>query len=59
MPGQGVVVLGGYVNALGLVRALAARGIPTAVVSNKPFDIAHLSRCVSAHDRAVGVEERA
>ncbi len=58
MPGQGVVVLGGYVNALGVVRALAARGIPTAVVRNKPFDLAHLSRYVSAHERVVGVEER-
>lgn len=58
MQARGVVVLGGYVNALGVVRALAARGVATAVVRNKPFDIAHLSRCVSAHDRVAGVEER-
>ena len=45
-------------NALGIVRALAARGIPTAVVSNKPFDIAHLSRFVTASERVAGVEER-
>jgi len=56
--GRGVVVVGGYVNALGVVRALAARGIPTAVVTNQPFDIAHLSRWVCAHERIDGIGER-
>ena len=58
MAAQGVVVLGGYVNALGVVRALHARGIATAVVTTKPFDIAHLSRCVSSHVAVAGVEEQ-
>ena len=58
MTGPGVVVLGGYVNALGVVRALAARGLPTAVVANQPFDIAHLSRHVAAHERVTRLEER-
>lgn len=54
----GAVVIGGYVNGLGLVRALAARGVPTAVVTTKPYDIAHHSCWVSAHASAPGIEER-
>jgi predicted ATP-grasp superfamily ATP-dependent carboligase len=54
----GAVVVGGYVNGLGLVRALAARGIATAVVTTKPYDIAHRSRWVSAVDAAPGIEDR-
>jgi hypothetical protein len=45
----GAVVIGGHINGLGLVRALAAHGVPTAVVTTSPFDIADRSRCVSAH----------
>lgn len=45
----GVVVLGGYVNALGVVRSLAARGWTVAVITSQPFDIAHHSRHVVAH----------
>jgi predicted ATP-grasp superfamily ATP-dependent carboligase len=44
----GAVVIGGYVNGLGVVRALAARGVPVAVVRTQPFDIAHRSRHVVA-----------
>jgi predicted ATP-grasp superfamily ATP-dependent carboligase len=40
----GAVVIGGYANALGVVRALAGCGVRVAVVTTKPFDIAHLSR---------------
>jgi len=47
---SGAIVIGGYVNGLGLVRALAARGIPAAVVSTRPYDVAHLSRSCVAHD---------
>jgi D-aspartate ligase len=54
----GAVVIGGYVNGLGLVRGLAARGVPTAVVTTKPFDIAHRSRLIRAHDSAPDIEER-
>lgn len=54
----GAVVIGGYVNGLGLVRALAARNVPTAVVTTKPFDIAHRSRWTSAHYPLPGLEER-
>jgi predicted ATP-grasp superfamily ATP-dependent carboligase len=54
----GAVVIGGYVNGLGLVRALAARGVPTAVVVTKPYDIAHASRWVESFDVAYGIEER-
>lgn len=53
---RGAVVLGGYVNGLGLVRSLAARGVPTAVVTTQPFDIAHRSRHVAEHDSVRGVD---
>ena len=54
----GAVIVGGYVNALGLVRALAARHVPTAVVRTKAYDIAHRSRWVTGHDAALDIEER-
>jgi len=45
-PGLAVVV-GGYVNALTVVRALGALGVRSVVVTHKPFDVAHRSRfCV-------------
>lgn len=46
MPSAGAVVVGGYINGLGLIRALAARGIPVAVITTQPYDIAHRSSCV-------------
>lgn len=55
--GPGAVVVGGYVNGLGLVRALAARRIPVAVVVTKPFDIAHRSRWASAHETIETLED--
>ena len=45
----GAVVIGGYVNGLGAVRALAARGVRVAVVTTQPFDVAQRSRHCSAH----------
>lgn len=41
------MVVGGYVNALQVARALAATGIRVAVVTTELFDIAHRSRAVS------------
>jgi len=43
----GAVVVGAHVNGLGVIRALAARGIPIAAVTTRPFDMAHHSRWVS------------
>lgn len=43
-------------NGLGIVRSLAARNVRTAVITTKPFDIAHHSRWISAHDAAPGIE---
>jgi D-aspartate ligase len=40
-----------------MVRALAARNVPTAVVCTKPYDFAHRSRWVAAHDAVSGREE--
>lgn len=53
----GAVVVGGFVNALGLVRSLADRGIDVAVVTTRPFDLAQHSRHVSGHDAVSGLEE--
>lgn len=58
MQNRGAIVVGGYVNGLGIVRALAARGIPSAVVTTQPWDLAQRSRwCVDACD-ASGLEEQ-
>ena len=53
----GAIIVGGHVNGLGLVRALAARNVPTAVIATKPYDIAHRSRWVSAHEAVLDIEE--
>ncbi len=58
MSSLGAVIVGGYVNGLGLVRALSARGVRTAVVTTQPFDVAHRSRWVSDRDAVTGLEER-
>lgn len=49
----GVVVIGGHINGLGLVRALAARGVRVAVVNTEAYDVAHRSRAVCGWDRAL------
>jgi predicted ATP-grasp superfamily ATP-dependent carboligase len=51
----GAIVIGGYVNGLGLIRSLAALGVPTAVITTQPYDIAHRSRWVCAHDAGHGI----
>lgn len=57
MSEPGAVVIGGYVNGLGAVRALAARGVRVAVVTTQPFDVAQRSRFCSAHHPVPGAEE--
>lgn len=58
MQGRGAIVVGGYVNGLGVVRALAARGVPAAVVTTQDWDLAQRSRwCVASAD-AAGLEDR-
>ena len=47
----GAVVVGGYANAVGVVRALGECGIRVAVVLTMRQDIAHLSRHASEHHR--------
>ena len=42
----GAVVIGGYVNALTTVRALALRGVPSTVISTRDADMAQYSRYV-------------
>lgn len=55
---SGAVIVGGHVNGLGLIRALGARGIRTAVIITKPFDIAQHSRWVSACAPLLDIEEQ-
>jgi predicted ATP-grasp superfamily ATP-dependent carboligase len=57
--GPGGVVLGGYVNGLGVLRAVAALGVPAAVVRTRPFDLAHRSRFCAGSLDAVGAEQDA
>jgi D-aspartate ligase len=57
MAGQGAIVVGGFVNGLGLVRSLGARGIPVLVVATQPYDVAHRSRFCTAHVRLDGIGE--
>ena len=54
---RGAIVVGGFVNGLGLVRALGARGIPVLVVATQPYDVAHRSRFCTEHARVDGVGE--
>jgi len=58
MRSPGAIIIGGYINGLGLVRALAARNIPVAVITTEPYDIAHRSRYVVAHASAAGLDEQ-
>jgi len=58
MKTHGVIVIGGYINGLGLLRALASRGIPRAVITTKPYDIAQYSRCIAGHAAALDLGER-
>jgi len=55
---SGAIIVGGHVNGLGLVRALAARNVATAVITTKPYDVAHRSRWISSHDTALEIEEQ-
>ena len=54
---RGAIVVGGHLNGLGLVRALAARKIPVAVITTAPYDIAHRSRLVVEHEAVSGLDE--
>ena len=48
---RGAIVVGAHANGLGVVRSLAAHGIPLAIVSTRPFDVAQRSRWVGeCHD---------
>jgi D-aspartate ligase len=52
------VVIGATANGLGVVRALAARGIHTAVITTQPYDVAHRSRWSGAHFAVSELRER-
>ena len=54
----GAVVVGAHVNALGVIRALAARRIPIVAVSTRAFDVAQHSRWVSESRQLFQLHER-
>ena len=54
----GAVVVGAHVNGLGVIRALAARGVRIASVSTRPFDVAQHSRWVSERHRLPELHQR-
>lgn len=43
------IVIGGFINALGLIRSLAAMGVRVALITTHTYDIAHRSRYVDLH----------
>lgn len=51
----GAVIIGAHINGLGVLRALAARGVPCAVVRTKPYDIAHRSRFAHSSESAMRI----
>jgi len=58
MSEPGAIVVGGYANGVGAVRALATRGVPVDVVLTMPEDIAQHSRYVRRHYRLGELAER-
>lgn len=57
MVATGVVVIGGYINGLGLVRSLAARGVPVAVINTQVYDIAHRSKWVRGFENVCRTDD--
>ena len=51
------VVVGGFVNGLGIVRSLADRGRRVAIITTKPFDIAQHSRGVDGREHLDHLDE--
>lgn len=54
---SGAIVIGGYINGLGVIRALAAQRIPIAVIVTKPYDLAQHSRWVSSATALLDLDE--
>lgn len=52
--GQGIIVLGGHVQALGIVRVFGRRGLPVVVVDKLAENIARHSRYCTAFHRVEG-----
>src|SRR6476661_4064039 len=53
----GAVVVGAHVNGLGIIRSLARRHVPIAVVSTRSYDVAQHSRWVSECDEFFELHE--
>ena len=53
----GAVVIGAHVNGLGIIRSLARRHVPVAVVSTRTYDVAQHSRWVSECEELTELHE--
>ncbi len=54
----GAIVVGAHANGLGVMRALAARGMRAVSISTRPFDIAQHSRWVVEHHALPSLHQR-
>jgi len=59
MSHPGAVVIGGYANAVSALRGLARKGVRTAVVLTRPYDVAHHSRYAHESHRVLDLHRRA
>ena len=55
---DGVIVIGGYINGLGIIRSFSEFGIRTAVICTKAYDLAQYSNCIEAHESALELGEK-
>ncbi len=55
---EGTIVVGGFVNGLGIVRALGGLGIRVSVITTQPFDIAQHSRWVDERHHIDNLQDR-
>lgn len=49
LPAGRAIVIGGFINALGLIRSLAAMDVRVALITTHKYDIAHRSKHVELH----------
>ena len=55
-PANLAIIIGGYVNGLGLVRSLAAQKRKIIIITTQPYDIAHHSKYVHSHLHVPGLD---
>lgn len=55
---KGVIVIGGHINGLGILRSFSALNIRTAVILTKGHDLAQHSRCIAAYGSALELAQK-